>query len=81
MDAHELSEKERRGVEDFYWARSALEVQQHQGKLVVIHNKKVIAVGTDREVLVSEAAARENCEPEELVVMIVPRPSLAEIPH
>jgi hypothetical protein len=76
-----LSEKEQKGVEDFYWAREAPEVQQHQGKLVVVHNKRVVAVGTDRQVLVTEVAARENCEPEDLVVLVVPRVSLAEIPH
>jgi hypothetical protein len=70
-----------KGVEDFFWAREAPEVQKHQGKLVVVHNKRVVAVGTDRQILVSQAAAQENCAPEELVVLVVPRVSLAEIPH
>jgi hypothetical protein len=56
-------------------------VQKHQGKLVVVQNKSVVGVGTDRQVLVTQAAARENCEPEDLVVLVVLRVSLAEIPH
>jgi hypothetical protein len=81
MDEHVLSEREQKGVKDFYWAREAPEVQRHQGKLVVVHDKRVVAVGTDRQALVTQAAARENCEPEDLVVLVVPRVSLAEIPH
>jgi len=38
-------------------------------------------VGTDRQALVSQAAAQENCAPEDLLVMVVPRVNLAEIPH
>jgi hypothetical protein len=81
MNGRALSEREQHGIEDFYWAREAPEVQQHQGKLVVVHDKRVVAVGTDRQVLVTEGAAREKCEPEDLVVIVVPRASLAEIPH
>jgi hypothetical protein len=81
MNGRALSEKEQKGIEDFYWAREAPDVQQHQGKLVVVHDKRVIAVGTDRQVLVTEAASREKCGPEDLVVIVVPRAGLAEIPH
>ena len=77
----DLISNNEKGVEDFYWARQAPEVQQHQGKLVVVQNKKVVAVGTDRQALVFQAAAQEQCAPEDLVVLVVPRVSLAEIPH
>src|SRR5438067_1404908 len=43
MNEHGLNESQQNGVEDFYWAREAPEVQQHQGKLVVVHNKRVVA--------------------------------------
>jgi hypothetical protein len=81
MDDFAGDENHRTGIEDFYWARQAPEVQQHQGKLVVVHKKRVVAVGTNRQNLVTEAAARENCAPEDLVVLVVPRVSLDEIPH
>ncbi len=48
---------------------------------MVVHNKRVVAVGSDRQALVTEAAALENCDAEDLVVLVVPRVSLAEIPH
>jgi hypothetical protein len=69
------------GIEDFYWALDAPVVQQHQGKLVVVHNKRIVAVGTNRQELVREASAQEGCEPEDLVVMVVPRVTLDEIPR
>ena len=80
MNEHVINNNAK-GAEVFYWARESPEVQQHQGKLVVVHNKRVVAVGTDRQVLVSQATAQENCAPEDLLVMVVPRVSLAEIPR
>ncbi len=56
-------------------------MQRHQGKLVIVHNKRVAAVGTDRQVLVTEAAAREKCDPDDLVVLVLPRTGMAEIAH
>jgi hypothetical protein len=73
--------RDQKGVEDFFWAREAPEAQQHQGKLVVVHGKRAVAGGTDRQALVSQAVAQENCEPEDLVVLVVPRVGLAEVPH
>ncbi len=72
---------ERQMIDDLEWAESEAEVQRHQGKLVVVHRKRVIEVGTDRRELVARAAAREGCPPEDLVVVIVPRPGLWEIPR
>jgi hypothetical protein len=74
-------ENNAKGIEDFYWALDAPSVQQHGGKLAVVHNKRVVAVGTNRQELVAQAAVQERCEPEELVVMVVPPANLTEIPH
>lgn len=76
-----LTEDERNRFDDFDWAQEAPEVQQHQGKFVVVHNKRVVAVGTDRQALVKQAAAQENCPEIDLVVMVVPVLDLNEIPH
>ena len=46
-------------TEDFDWARRAPEVQQnpeHFGKLVVVHHKRILAVGRQRETLLAQAA-------------------------
>ena len=59
VSEHALSEKEQKASRTFIRHAEASEVQQHQGKLVVVHNKRVVAVGTDRQVLVTEIAGRK----------------------
>jgi hypothetical protein len=76
-----LTASERNQLEDLDWAATAPEVQQHSGKIVVIHNKRVIAVGTDRRSLLASAAAQEQCPWWELAVEIVPPEEPWEIPH
>jgi hypothetical protein len=71
-------------AEDFDWARHAPEVQQnpeHFGKLVVVHGKRILAVGRQRQALLAEAADIAKVAPEELVVVLVPRPGLWETPR
>src|ERR1043166_326044 len=63
---------ERRMSEDLHWAATAPEVQQHLGKIVVIRNKRVIAVGLDQPALLEQAAAQEHCPTWEFVIDIVP---------
>ena len=76
-----LTPSERNQLEDLNWAATAPEVQQHYGKVVVIHNKRVVAVGTDRRSLLQQAAAQEQCPWWELAVEIVPPEEPWEIPH
>ncbi len=72
---------EKRMHEDLYWAAQAPEVQQHLGKIVVIRNKRVIAVGLDQQALLEQAAAQEQCPIGEFVVEIVPGLDFWETPH
>jgi hypothetical protein len=81
MRQRQLSPQERQMFEDLLWAGKAPEVQQHIGKLVVIHQKRVLAVGTDQDALLHQAATEENCPEDELVVVAVPSPDIQEIPH
>lgn len=76
MEEYVLNETERRVSADLDWADSAPEVQEHQGKLVIIRNRRVIAVGTDQDALLAEATAREQCSEEELAIALVPRAEL-----
>lgn len=76
-----LTASERQQAEDLLWAATAPEVQQHVGKVVVIHNNRVVAVGTDRCSLLEQAAAQEQCPWWELAVEIVPPEEPWEIPH
>ena len=62
---------ERQRIEDPSWAATAPEVQQHRDKLVVVHKKRVVAVGTDHDVLLEQASRAEKCPGRELVVMLV----------
>jgi hypothetical protein len=77
----ELTEPERAMVEDLEWSRHAPEVRQHPGQLVVVRRRRVVAVGTDRAALVRQAATAEGCAEGELLVIVVPRGDLSEIPH
>jgi hypothetical protein len=84
MQIRKMTELEQRMTADFDWAVHAPEVQQnpeHFGKFVVVHDKCILAVGTDRQAL-AEAAAQEVGVPwRHVVVMLVPEPGLWEIPH
>jgi hypothetical protein len=84
MPSQEKSEVEERMTADFAWAESASEVQQnpdHFGKLVVVYDRRVLAVGRDRQALVQLASKQIGVPSEQLVVILVPRPGLWEIPH
>lgn len=81
MRQRKASPAEHQMFEDLRWAEQAPEVRQHLGKLVVVHRKRVIAVGTDQPSLVRQAAAQESCPEEDLVVIAVSRPDLQETPH
>jgi hypothetical protein len=75
---------QRRMNDDFAWAERAPEVQQnpeHFGKLVVVHNKRVLGAGRDRQALVDQAARTLGVPAHQLVVVLVPRPELWETPH
>jgi hypothetical protein len=75
---------EQRRSEDFAWAENAPEVQQnpeHFGKLVAVYNKRILAVGRDRQALMELAVKQAGVPREHLVVVLVPRPGLWEIPH
>jgi hypothetical protein len=76
-----LSVGESQQAEDLRWAATAPEVQQHAGKVVVIHKKRVVAAGTDRRSLLAEAAAMEQCPWWELAVEVVPPGEHWEIPR
>jgi hypothetical protein len=84
MQPPNVSEVEQQRIEDFHWAENSPEVQQnpeHFGKLVVVHNKRVLAVGRDRPAIVAQAAQRAGVSGEHLVVILVPDPEMWEIPH
>jgi len=66
--------------DDLHWALRAPEVRQHGGMLVAVHEKRVVGVGTDRHALVTQAAERAHCAWQDLVVVVVPAPDLAELP-
>jgi hypothetical protein len=70
--------------EDFAWAETAPEVQENPeyfGKLVVVHNKRVLAAGRDRQVLLERVVKESGVPGPQLVVVLVPRPGLWETPH
>jgi hypothetical protein len=81
IESRPMTPLEKRMMEDLSWASRAPEVQQHPGNLVVVRNKRVLAVGLDVPALLKEAAAKEGCPENELVVAVVPRLDLMEIPH
>ncbi|GEM_PF-3027835 len=84
MTISEMSEHERRMSADFVWAENAAEVQQnpeHFGKLVAVYNKRVVGFGRDRQALVEQTAKAIGVPSQHIVVVLVPRPGLWEIPH
>ncbi len=66
--------------DDARWAATAPEVQQHVGKFVAVHRKRVVAVGTDHRAVVEQATAQEQCPWWDLFVELVPRPDFWETP-
>jgi hypothetical protein len=66
--------------EDARWAATAPEVQQHVGKFVAVHRKRVVAVGTDHRAVVEQAAAQAQCPWWEPFVELVPRPDFWDTP-
>jgi hypothetical protein len=84
MQLRKMTDLEQRMTDDLDWAEHAPEVQQnpeHFGKFVVVYNKRVLGVGTDRQAVVEEAAQQVGVPWQHLVVLIVHRPDLWEIPH
>ena len=84
MQLRKMTEVEQRMTDDLDWAEQAPEVQEnpeHYGKFVVVYNKQILAVGKDRQALAAEAAKKVEVPWQELVVLIVHRPGLWEIPH
>jgi hypothetical protein len=84
MQLRKLSELEQRMTEEADWAEHAPEVMdnpEYFGKFVVVHNKRVLAAGTDRQALVEQAAKEVGVPWRHLVVVLVPEPGLWEIPH
>ena len=81
MEALQLNEVEQQGFEDLKWAQQAPEVQQHAGKLVAVHQKRVLGVGTDRDALVASACANGKCAWQDLVVVVVSATDFTELPR
>lgn len=84
MPKSEISEHVQRMSEDFAWAENAPEVQdnpEHFGKLVAVYDKRVVGFGRDRQALVEQAAQATGIPGQYIVVVLVPRPGLWEIPH
>jgi hypothetical protein len=68
-------------TDDLAWAQASPEVGKHAGKFVVVYQKRVLAVGADREALLEKAARKAGCPKYELVVKVVPPRTLEESPH
>lgn len=81
MEPLQLNEIERQMSDDLHWALRAPEVQQHPGKLVAVHKKRVVGVDTDRQALVTQASERVKCAWQDLVVLVVPAADLSELPR
>jgi hypothetical protein len=84
MQLRKMSELEQRMTADHEWASRAPEVMEnpeHYGKLVVVYNKRILAVGRDRQALVEQAAQQVEVPWQHLVVVLVPRPGLWKVPR
>ena len=83
MQLRKMTELEQKKTEDFKSALHSAEVQQNPeyfGKLVVVHDKRVLAFGRDRQALVERAAKEAGVPWQHLVVMVVPDPEIREVP-
>ncbi len=79
MQLRKLSELEQRMSADLDWAEHTPDVMQNPeyfGKLVVVHNKRVLAAGLDRQALVEQVAKEVGVPWRHLVVLVVPDPRL-----
>jgi hypothetical protein len=72
MEILKLNEVEQQMSDDFDWALTAPEVQQHSGKLVAVYKKRVVGVGLDRMALVQRAAQQEQCHWGDIAIIVVP---------
>lgn len=84
MAISEMGEHQQRMNSDFAWAENAAEVQEnpdHFGKLVAVYDKRVVGFGRDRIALVEQAAKEVGVPSQHIVVVLVTRPGLWEIPH
>ena len=80
MDLLQLNEIEQKACDDFHWALRAPEVLQHTGKLVAVHNKLVVGVGSDRASLLARASEKAQCPWQDIGVVVVPPADLSELP-
>lgn len=74
MELRKMTGLEQQMTEDLRWAVNAPEVQHHVNKLVIVYKKQVLAVGTELDKLLEEAAALAGCPQEHLLVVPVPDP-------
>ncbi len=81
MEPLKLNQLEQQAADDLKWALRAPEVRQHTGKLVAVHQRCVVGVGTDRNSLLAEASEKAQCPWQDLVVVVVPAADLAELPR
>jgi hypothetical protein len=84
MQLRKMSELEMRMTEDADWAEYCPEIMQnpeYYGKFVVVHNKRIVAVGRERQPLVEQAAKEVGVPWQHLVVIVVPDIEVWEIPH
>jgi hypothetical protein len=81
MENLQLNPTEQQIADDLHWGLRAPEVRQHAGKFVIVHRKRVVGVGTERDALVAQAAEKTQCPPQDLVVIVVPAADLAELPN
>jgi hypothetical protein len=81
MELERMNEIEQQTSDDVQWALSAPEVQQHHGKLVAVHKKRVVGVGAEHMALVQRVAEQERCHGGDIAVVVVPSQKVWEIPH
>jgi hypothetical protein len=67
-----LTADEQRKNDDYEWALCDLELRQkHGGKIVVVHQKRVLGVGRSFQAAWAAAQRRRNCPAKHEVAMIV----------
>jgi len=81
LETIQLNHNEQQATDDLRWALRAPEVRQHAGKLVAVHKRCVVGIGTDRDELVVEASAKARCPWQDVVVVVVPTADLSELPR
>lgn len=81
MEHLQLNDIDRQASDDLRWGLRAPEVRQHAGKLVAVHKKRVVGVGTNRDALVAEASEKTKCPWQDLVIIVVPAADLSELPR